>query len=85
VIEQGQSVEFYQANYPEHPAVFGFSVGRFLTLGLDHVSYLVVLALLILLAQATACTFTRQFPALKAARRWKFYDQPRQFEVSSEC
>jgi len=29
VIEQGQSVEFYQANYPEHPAVFVFSVGRF--------------------------------------------------------
>jgi len=23
---------------------------------------------------------SRQFPALKAARRWKFYDQPRQFE-----
>ena len=24
VIEQGQSVPFYQTNYPEHPALFGF-------------------------------------------------------------
>ncbi|MGL5194458.1 MAG: cytochrome c biogenesis protein, partial [Chroococcales cyanobacterium] len=28
----------------------------------------------------TACTFTHQFPALTAARRWKFYKTPRQFE-----
>jgi len=28
----------------------------------------------------TSLTFTRQFPALKAARKWKFYDQPRQFQ-----
>ena len=28
----------------------------------------------------TACTFTRQFPALKLARRWKFYEEPKQFE-----
>jgi len=38
VIEQGQSVEFYQANYPEH-CVFGFLSWKvLLTLGLDHVS-----------------------------------------------
>jgi cytochrome c biogenesis protein len=28
----------------------------------------------------TACSFTRQIPALKAAQNWKFYTQPRQFE-----
>ena len=83
VIEQGQSLEFYQANYPEHPAVFGFLSWKvLLTLGLDHVYRTWwFLALLILFGTSlTACTFTRQFPALKAARRWKFYDQPRQFE-----
>lgn len=83
VIEQGQSVAFYQANYPEHPAVFGFLSWKVvLTLGLDHVYRTWwFLALLILFGTSlTACTFTRQFPALKAARKWKFYDQPRQFQ-----
>jgi cytochrome c biogenesis protein len=83
VIEQGQSVEFYQANYPEHPALFGFLTWKvILTVGLDHVYRTWwFLALLILFGTSlTACTFTRQFPALKAARKWKFYDQPRQFQ-----
>ena len=83
VIEQGQSAAFYQANYPEHPALFGFLSWKVvLALGLDHVYRTWwFLSLLILFGTSlTACTFTRQFPALKAARRWKFYDQPRQFQ-----
>lgn len=83
VIEQGQSAAFYEANYPEHPALFGFLTAKvILTLGLDHVYRTWwFLAILILFGSSlTACTFTRQFPALQAARRWKFYDQPRQFE-----
>lgn len=83
VIEQGQSVQFYQANYPEDPALFGFLTWKvLLILGLDHVYRTWwFLSLLILFGSSlTACTFTRQFPALKAARNWKFYDQPRQFE-----
>jgi cytochrome c biogenesis protein len=83
VIEQGQSLPFYQANYPEDPALFGFLSWKvILTLGLDHVYRTWwFLALLILFGTSlTACTFTRQFPALKAARKWRFYDQPRQFQ-----
>ncbi len=83
VIEQGQPLTFYQANYPEHPALFGFLTWQvLLTIGLDHVYQTWwFLALLILFgASLTACTFTRQLPALGAARKWKFYDQPRQFE-----
>jgi len=82
-IEQGQEVAFYQSNYPEHPALFGFLSWKvILTLGLDHVYRTWwFLALLILFGTSlTACSFTRQFPALKAAQRWKFYDQPRQFQ-----
>ncbi|MDJ0735995.1 MAG: cytochrome c biogenesis protein [Nostocaceae cyanobacterium] len=82
VIEQGESVGFYQANYPEHPALFGFLTWKvILIVGLDHVYRTWwFLALLIFFGTSlTACTFTRQLPALKAARRWKFYDQPRQF------
>lgn len=83
VIEQGQPIAFYQANYPEHPALFGFLTWKvLLTLGLDHVYRTWwFLALLILFGSSlTACTFTRQFPALTAARQWKFYQQPRQFQ-----
>ena len=82
VIEQGQTLTFYQENYPESPALFGFLTWKvLLILGLNHVySTWWFLALLVLFGTSlTACTFTRQFPALKAARRWKFYNQPRQF------
>jgi cytochrome c biogenesis protein len=83
VIEQEQSVEFYKANYPEAPALFGFLTWKvLLTVGLDHVyKTWWFLSLMILFGTSLAtCTFTRQFPALKAARTWKFYDRPRQFE-----
>jgi len=83
VIEQGQPPSFYQANYPEAPALFGFLTWKvLLTLGLDHVYRTWwFLALLILFgASLSACTFTRQFPALGAAQKWQYYDQPRQFQ-----
>jgi len=83
VIEQGQSVAFYQANYPEHPALFGFLTWKVIqVIGLDHVyrTWWFLSIMILFGSSLTACTFTRQFPALKAARRWKFYDQPRQFE-----
>ncbi len=85
VVEQGQSAAFYQANYPEHPALFGFLTWKvLLTLGLDHVYRTWwFLALLILFGSSlTACTFTRQLPALRWFSRTsrKFYSQPRQFQ-----
>ncbi len=84
VIEQGQSLAFYQANYPEQPALFGFLTWKvLLTLGLDQVYRTWwFLALLILFgASLTACTFTRQLIALRwFSRTWNFYSQPRQFQ-----
>jgi cytochrome c biogenesis protein len=83
VIEQGQSLAYYQSNYPENPALFGFLSWKvLLTLGLDHVyrTWWFLSILILFGSSLTACTFTRQFPALKAARRWKFYDEPRQFQ-----
>ncbi|MBD3881468.1 cytochrome c biogenesis protein [Phormidium tenue FACHB-886] len=84
VIEQGQTLDFYQANYPEHPALFGFLSWKvILTLGFDHVYRTWwYLALLILFgASLTACTFKRQLPALRwFSRTWNFYSQPRQFQ-----
>jgi cytochrome c biogenesis protein len=83
VIEQGQSPGFYQANYPEHPALFGFLTWKVIqVVGLDHVYRTWwFLALLILFGTSlTACSFTRQLPALKAAQRWKYYEEPREFQ-----
>lgn len=86
VIEQGESIQFYQNNYPEEPALFGFvDWNLILTLGLDRVYRTWwFLSLLVLFGSSlTACTFTRQFPALKAARRWQYYQQPRKFQKLS--
>jgi cytochrome c biogenesis protein len=83
VIEQGQSIEFYQANYPESPALFGFLTWKVIVLvGLDKVYQTWwFLALLILFGSSlTACTFTRQLPTLKSARRWQYYQKPQQFK-----
>lgn len=82
VIEQGQSLEFYQQNYPEHPALFGFLTYKvLLTAGLDRVyGTWWFLSLLILFgASLTACTFRRQLPMLKVARRWFYYTKPESF------
>jgi len=53
-----------------------------LGVGLDHVyrTWWFLALLFFFGASLTACTFTRQFPALGAARRWQFYTQPRQFQ-----
>ena len=83
VIEQAQTLSFYQQNYPESPALYGFLTWKvILAWGLNHVySTWWYLSLLILFgASLTACTFTRQLPALKAARKWKYYQKPQQFE-----
>jgi cytochrome c biogenesis protein len=83
VIEQGQPPAYYQTNYPEHPALFGFLSWKVIQVaGLDHVYrtwwYLGLLAFFGI--SLATCTFTTQLPALKSARRWRFYDQPRFFQ-----
>ena len=83
VIEQAETLSFYQQNYPESPALYGFLTWKvILAWGLNHVySTWWYLSLLILFgASLTACTFTRQLPALKAARKWQYYQKPKQYE-----
>ena len=69
IIEQGQSLSFYQANYPEDPALFGFLSWKvLLTLGLNDVyrTWWFLTLLIFFGTSLTACTFTRQLPALKS-------------------
>lgn len=83
VIEQGETIAFYQSNYPENPALFGFLTWKvILILGLDHVykTWWFLSILILFGSSLTACTFTRQFPALKVAQRWKYYEKSSQFE-----
>ena len=83
VIEQAQSLGFYQEAYPESPALFGFLTWKvILILGLNDVyrAWWFYSLLILFGASLTACTFTRQLPALNAARQLRFYNQPRQFE-----
>ena len=83
VIEQGQGLAFYQENYPESPALFGFLTWKVvLFLGLDHVyrTWWFLTILILFGASLTACTFTRQITALRwFSRTWNFYSKPRQF------
>ena len=81
VIEQGESLEFYQKNYPERPALFGFLTWKVIIhLGLDHVyqTWWYLSLLLLFGASLLACTFLRQWPALRVAHRWHYYLRPEQ-------
>lgn len=83
LIEQGETPAFYQTNYPEHPALFGFLSWKVIqVVGLDHVYrtwwYLGLLVLFGI--SLITCTFTTQLPMLKSARKWKFYDNPKFFQ-----
>ena len=83
IIEQDQSIAFYQENYPELKPQLGFVTWRLIRLlGLDHVySNIYFLSLLsIFTLSIVTCTFTTQLPSLKNFRLWKFLSQHQQFE-----
>ena len=82
VIEQGQTLDFYRENYPEHPALFGFLTYKvILAIGLEHVygSWWFLTLLILFGTSLTACTFNRQLPILKASKRWFYYTKPQSF------
>ena len=82
-VEQGETVQYYQANYPESPARFGFLTWKvLLALSLNRVYQATwFLALLVLFGSSlAACTVTRQWPMLKVARRWSYYKRPESFK-----
>ena len=82
IIEQNQSLNYYQQNYPENPALFGFLTWQvLLKIGLNHVytTWWYLSILLLFGSSLIACTFRRQLPALKAVNLWRFYEQPTQF------
>jgi cytochrome c biogenesis protein len=82
IIEQDQSIESYEINYPLTNPVFGFLTWNvILNLGLDHVYktwWFFTLIFLFGLSLIT-CTSLQQLPSLKIARRCQFFRKPGQF------
>ena len=77
VIEQDQTLVFYQQNYPETKPALGFLNWKILVLfNLDHIytSYWFLTLLFAFGTSLMACTFTIQLPVLRRLRRWQFYN-----------
>ena len=77
IIEQNQTLEYYQNNYPILKADSSFQILNWKTIiqiGLDHIydNTWFLLTLLLFFSSLTSCTFSRQLPNLKQARNWKF-------------
>jgi cytochrome c biogenesis protein len=76
IIEQEQTIETYQANYPLTNPVLGIlSWNLILKFGLDHVYKTWWFLTLIILfgCSLTLCSFLQQLPSLKIARRCQFF------------
>jgi cytochrome c biogenesis protein len=75
IIEQDQTIQYYQQNYSEIFSPLDISFGNILLFfGLDHVyKTWWFLSLLFLFGTCLiSCTFTQQLPALRIARRYNF-------------
>nr|YP_009396738.1 cytochrome c biogenesis protein ccs1 [Ophidocladus simpliciusculus]ARW65924.1 cytochrome c biogenesis protein ccs1 [Ophidocladus simpliciusculus] len=76
IIEQGQSIKYYQFNYPKSSLYFVHFNWEWISyLGLDHIfqTWWFILTLFIFILSLTSCSFFVQLPSLKNARRWKFF------------
>jgi len=75
IIEQDQSLQYYQINYPIITSnFFEFNWQLIVNFGLDHVfqNWWFLSILIIFCLSLSICTFAIQLPSLKSARRWKF-------------
>ena len=76
VIEQDQSLAFYQQNYPQSKPILGFITWQVLIFcNLDHIytSYPFIALLFFFAVSLASCTLSVQFPVLRRLRRWQFY------------
>ena len=82
IIEQDQSINYYQQTYSNYNLPGNLIFWKFLLFfGLDHV-YKTPWFLMLLFLFGTcliSCTFTQQFPTLKSARRYNFKTNEKQF------
>nr|YP_009391574.1 cytochrome c biogenesis protein ccs1 [Laurenciella marilzae]ARW59718.1 cytochrome c biogenesis protein ccs1 [Laurenciella marilzae] len=75
LIEQDQSLVYYQSNYPVSNLSFSIVNWQIIyNLGLDHVfqTWWFIVILIVFILTLLSCTFFTQLPSLRNARRWKF-------------
>nr|AYR06550.1 c-type cytochrome biogenensis protein [Rhodogorgon sp.] len=75
VIEQDQTLDYYQVRYPSSQTAAKFlSWQKIRFLGLDHIytNWWFISLLLFFFVSLLVCTFSRQLPSLKYSRKWKF-------------
>ncbi|CAG9463030.1 unnamed protein product [Pedinophyceae sp. YPF-701] len=80
-IEQNKPYDYYYTFYPDgDQKVLGFLTGDLIiSLGIDHIytsPYFVAL-LLLFAGSLSACTLTRQVPAIKVAKNWRWAETPK--------
>nr|ARW68225.1 cytochrome c biogenesis protein ccs1 [Chondria sp. (in: red algae)] len=76
IVEQDQSITYYQTNYPLSSNDFFVLNWKLISyIGLDHVfqTWWFLFTLLIFILTLLSCTFLTQLPSLRNARRWKFF------------
>lgn len=76
LIEQEQSLSFYQQNYPQTKPTFGFITWSLISaFQLDNIytSYWFIILLVVFSISLLSCTLTVQLPSLRRFRRWKFF------------
>ena len=82
IIEQDQSLAFYQKSYPENNPMFGFltwKVIKFFNLDILYTSWWFTSILFLFGSSLLACTFTTQLPSLKTFKQWTFRLKPAQY------
>ena len=82
IIEQDESIEFYQTNYPLTQPIYGFIDWKLIrALGFDHLYttwwFFSLLALLSI--SLISCTISRQFPIFKNAKEFFFKTKKHHF------
>ena len=82
IIEQEETIQFYQANYSIENPIYGFINWKLiLFFGLDHVysTWWFILLLLLLGVSLVSCSITRQFPLLNNSKEYFFKKQTASF------
>lgn len=81
IVEQNQSIEYYQTNYPISMKkdfighIINWKIITALRLNEIYSTQWFLVILGMFFCSLTICTFSRQLPGLKNARRWKFLQQ----------
>lgn len=86
ILEQDQSIEYYQLHYSLKTPLLGFITWKNIYfLGLEHTytTWWFIFLLMFFFSSLTICTFSRQLPVLKRARQWKFLYREKSLKRSS--